>query len=278
MIPVVWYNGQSSWCHTIVRFFTNQVFFQHFSRRETLPEREVVVVVIKADEADIDELNVDLLRYPAVLLMVCSNEEGKFDRNKILHPRFKTWLQTPHPTQAADRFFPWGWTPGCDNPEGEKKLDYFFAGQDTHRRRAECLRALDTCNGNAVVIRTRGFSQGLPHEMYVNVMASAKVVPCPSGPITVDSFRVCEALELGAIPIADTQSPVFHQYRHYWASVMGGTHPLPMVLEWSSLPDTMAYILEDWERLAPRYALWWQHRKKQWRQELLDDVEELRAG
>lgn len=278
MIPVLWYNGQSSWCHTIARFFTNQECFAHFSRGEALPEHQVAVVVIKADEVDVDELNVDLWRHPAVLLMVCSNEDGKFERTRILHPRFKTWLQTPHPGQEAHRFFPWGWTPGCTSSAAEKSLDYFFAGQNTHVRRAECLQALHGIGGNGIVISTQGFAQGLPRERYVDLMAMARVAPCPSGPVTLDSFRVCEALELGAIPIVDTASPVLRNYLGYWAAVMGESHPLPSMLEWSSLPEFLPYVLKEWKTRQPRYMDWWKKRKQDWRQELVDDVEELRAG
>ena len=59
---------------------------------------------------------------------------------------------------------------------------------------------------NRMLVTSEGFSQGIAQDAYYKTLAATKVAPCPSGPITVDSMRVCEALQLGAVPVIDSVS------------------------------------------------------------------------
>ncbi len=253
--------------------------YEHFTKYSDVPS-DGAVVVIKADEVDMDELNYDLARLKWVLLLVCSNEEGKWNTDALERRQpTKVWLQSPAPHQKADRYFPWGHASECvtGGLSRLRTLDWFFSGQITHERRAECVEALSLCRGNGVTVATKGFSQGLPRDIYLQLLESARMAPCPSGPITVDSFRVCEALEMGAIPMVDIKSPV-RADPLYWQTVFGHDMPLPTVECWEDLPSLMDMWLENWEPSARKILGWYGNLKMRWRRELLADVEALRAS
>jgi hypothetical protein len=281
-IPCLWYRGsQSSWCHALPKWLMQSASYEHFTRYADVPS-DGAIVVIKADEVDSDELSYDLARFKWLLLMVCSNEEAKWDSTPIQNrPRLhtKVWLQTPAPHQRFDRAIPWGWAADCvtGSLNGRRSLDWFFSGQVTHARRTECVDALSACDGKGVTVCTRGFSQGLPRDIYLQLMERSKMAPCPSGPVTVDSFRVCEALEMGAVPIVDLYSPV-RADPLYWEVAFGEWCPLPTIEDWANLPALMEEWLCDWESRAAKIFAWYGNAKMKWRRDLLADVEALRVG
>lgn len=280
-IPCLWYNGRGSWCLAIAEWLTNDL--AHFDPgrfvggHTTLPRDIGAVVVIKADETDIDELNVDLARAPWVLLIVCSNEEGKFNPMAFQHPNHRLWLQTPHQHQTANHYLPWGWTPGCAviQPPG-RCWDWAFAGQITHERRRQCVAALKTMDSRRGCLHeTAGFSQGLLQQHYFGMLSAAKLAPCPSGPITVDSFRVCEALELGAIPVVDVTSPT-GPYPGYWTRVFGTGAPLPVLAgEWVNFPEQAKHWLSNWDRRAEVVGSWWRDWKHSLYRDFINDLADL---
>jgi hypothetical protein len=278
-IPVLWYKASnSSWCHALPKWLMQSASYEHFTKYADVPS-DGAIVVIKADHVDVDELTYDLARFKWLLLMVCANEEGKWDTNALNHTpvNMKVWLQTPAPHQKADRYFPWGWAADSNMIDDEPRtLDWFFSGQVTHERRAQCVEALSDCRGNGVTVSTKGFSQGLPRDIYLRLLARTKMAPCPSGPVTVDSFRVCEALEHGAIPMVDMKSPV-RADPLYWRAVFGEGVPFPTVEHWEDLPELMASWLDGWDDAAAKIFRWWANERQLWRRYLLADVEALRA-
>ena len=61
-----------------------------------------------------------------------------------------------------------------------------------------------------------------------DIYSSTLLVPCPMGNVNIDSFRICEVLESGSIP-------VIKKYNGYdYFEKIFGSHPIPIVNEWSS--------------------------------------------
>lgn len=277
-IEVVWKDGQrGSWCQAIVEYLTQG--FAH--RMDTVEDRvrgEGAIVVVKADQIkSMAELNQYVHSLKWLLLIVTANEDANWKGEQFHHPNSLVWLQTPHKTQHAHRFLPWGWTPGCAVEVHSKKVhDWFFAGQDTHRRRHECIESLGPLIHRGHYIATLGFGNGLPQADYYRAMGNAKVIPCPSGPVTVDSLRVCEALQLGAVPVVDGQSPT-GPYPEYWDRVFGADFPFPLIEEWSEFPDRLQGILERWAIWASHTSVWWQRYKARLHAQMMLDLRELGA-
>jgi hypothetical protein len=273
---LVWYNGQrGSWCQSIVEWLTAD--FNHVKDGEAISGAGAIVVV-KADQVrDIQEFNRFVSPLKWVLVIVTANEDGTWQWDRFKHPNSLVWLQTPHKHQHAHRVIPWGWTPGCMAEwHIEKKWEWSFAGQITHPRREEFLAVANSVTQDtAILITTKGFAQGVDHKNYYTILAETKVAPCPSGPVTVDSMRVCEALQLGAIPILDAASPT-GLYDDYWQRVFPG-HPLRIAYNWRVFPAMLKTLLGEWHAYSETTRDWWTGYKLGLKKALEEDLLALGA-
>jgi hypothetical protein len=237
-----------------------------------------------------------------VIFVSVGDESSEFPLHLLEHPNKKVWCQTPLPTTKADRYLTEGYPAGtkrpkcnqCQNtreltnlmsgatqecPICKRDFDFFFSGQVTHERRNACavpLRALtigDRLRGSALF--TDSFCSGYTHEYYCGMMSRAKIAPCPSGPATPDTFRIWEALECGAIPIVDSRS-LREETKGFWPVVLGD-HPLPMIEDWSTLPEVMESVLSDYDRTSRFVMQWWKSYKNNFATWLAQDLLALGA-
>lgn len=224
-------------------------------------EGAIVSLPLHHNEQYMDNLNADISKLKWVLLILTANEFGSDAYKKIEHPNMKIWLQTPKESDEADKFLPLGY-PTKVSPKGlSKKYDWFFSGQVNNPDREACYKQLERMEGGKLV-RTAGFWQGFEHPEYIKYMAQAKIIPCPSGPETPDTFRLYEALELGCIPVVDNP--------WYWGKLFG-KHPIPTVKSWEDLPS----VIEN----PPNFdiSFWWERFKEQLVHNLFEDIAELRS-
>ena len=207
-----------------------------------------------------------------VLVVVTSDEEGTFDTRDLRHPRMKIWAQTPGPGFGG-QLLPLGWTPHSaklppDPPE--KDLDWYFAGQITHERRQQAAAALRNLPGGTL-LETAGFTEGLPPDEYMAQMMQAKVVPCPSGPVHVETFRMCEALQAGAIPICDTRTPKGPSRFWDWYPLP----LLPLMENWEGVGDTISGLVTEWPASANLMGAAWAYHRYDLRRRFRDDIAHL---
>jgi hypothetical protein len=106
-------------------------------------------------------------------------------------------------------------------------------------------------------------------------LAGSKIVPCPSGPAIVDTFRFSEALEAHAIPLADAR--VEGQPVGYWQILIGGEPVFPVIDDWSTLGGVVEEVLPRWVAVANRVQVWWQQYKRQLVWLLEHDIDTLRG-
>jgi len=247
--PVYWLNlypetvlTPGMWDETILTSW----LLKDWPKVDTVPhEGGVVVIPGRFHHLDIAEINALIAPMAWCLIVVTSDEEGTFDTRRLSHPNMRIWAQTPGPGFTG-RILPLGWTPHALNLPSEppqKTLDWFFAGQVTHERRQQLRQAItDLIDANTELsghaIFTEGFTQGLPPDEYMAEMMSAKVVPCPSGPVHVETFRVYEALEAGAVPITDRISP--RGPSDYWVNT--GLSTLPWLQNWADAPQLIKHM------------------------------------
>lgn len=240
------------------------------------------VVIIPARYAvdKVKQINEDISRLSWCLLILAGDEEGLFPVEEIKHPNIKIWLMTPHIEKNisnVDRFIGEGWPPlapkALKQYEFEqtwRKNNWFFAGQVTHKRRLECIKQLRNLE-NGQLIETKGFTQGVPQQLYYEYMANAKVIPCPSGPETPDTFRVYEALEAGCVPIVDAISAKSDALG-YWQLLFGEDIPFPVIENWEDLPGHIQYHSDVYPRTNNKVFAWWQKQKRQFVYDLEDDI------
>ena len=122
---------------------------------------------------------------------------------------------------------------------------------------------------------------GVEYQQYLDIMRQSKYVICPAGSMCVDSFRLYEAMECGAIPITDVRSPRGHPDFNYFKEV----HPInglnliwgwDMDLLWSIMNCSeapteklpMMFYDEIYEGLPQNF--WWFCYKKEFEQKLLN--------
>ena len=235
------------------------------------PEVPGAVVIVPArhhaSEEDVEWLHERVAALDWCLLVLAGDEEWDFPSSRFpVSVNRKLWIMQPRPEHEGLGLLPGGWSPGTregiakyrDEAEA-RPLDWFFAGQVTHDRRRDCVLELrDLPNGKLVA--TKGYMQGIERDEYRRLVASSKVMPCPSGPYTVDTNRPLEAMEAGTVPIVDTRSPMGPRF-DYWGLVFGD-HPLRTVAEWFEVRAQMKEVLADWTFESNRVFAWWQGYKR----------------
>lgn len=261
--------------------------FKHHEVRDEWPAVDGAVVVVNARThvQELDWLQAGLESMDWSVLLLCGDEEWDFPWREVhdQDERRRVWAMQARPEHQAlgFRFLPGGWYPrtrellapyvGDDRP-----LDWFFAGQVTHARRQACASALRSLRNNPeyrgeLVETSRYLEEGISRADYFRVMASAKVVPSPSGPYSVDCARTFEALEAGCVPVADLES-AFGPDFNYWTLLFGGEVPFPLVKDWGTFPRLLAVARRRWPRRANRCWSFWQAYKRDLVYRLEDDV------
>lgn len=285
-VPVVRLSPRDQWDQTLLDDLLAGELWPHgieFERLEAFPAAADGIVLIVPGRYWADptaEIGQAISKYRWVLAFRTSDEEDLFDIRKVVHPSILWWVQTPRVgvDYGTARFLPLGYTPHCDlmpvEPP-EKLLDLFLACQDTHSRRHEAFAALQSGERRRIE-PSPGFTQGMDPAEYVRCMTAAKVAPAPSGAVSPDSFRVWEALEAHAIPIADDVSPTYDS-RGYWRMLLGDP-PFPILADYQDLPGWVDDMLSDWPRQANRVTAWWIQTKRGLARMLREDLTALGAN
>lgn len=237
----------------------------------------VVVLPSGVHRERYDEINEAIASLGWVLLVLTADEGSLFETKHIHHPNMRMWVMTPRPGRvypAGTRFIGEGYEAATPTTLPDAfdlpARDVWFAGQVTHLRRRQMATAL---TGIAELVETDGFAQGLPRNAYLAALADTKVAPCPSGPVTPDSFRLYEALEAGCLPIADDVCPDYAT-PGYW-DLVAPDHPFPTITDWADAPDVVGTALNDWPRNANQAGAWWQAHKRTMAYWLVEDLDAL---
>lgn len=258
--------------------------FEHYEFIESLPTNSGAVVVIPArHHAElVQQVNEELSYLPWCLVILVGDEEASFPVDQLDHPKMKIYVMTPQfgKYQNIDRYIGDGYTPEATKliqagkkDAGKRPYDWFFAGQVTHSRREDCIKQLrDMPNG--FLVETAGFTQGMPREEYLKMMAAARIIPCPSGPVTQDTFRLYEALEAGCVPIADSKTPNDTEPTGYWEKLLGDV-PFPVIDDWADLPGLVGNLRDRYPTINNRVFAWWQRYKRNLAYNVRDDIAEL---
>lgn len=273
-------------CHLLDLLFENKLYptGQTFDRVEGYPETDGGILLVPgrywADK--MPEIEDAVAAYRWLLLIVTSDEAGLFRVEDLEEPsNVRFWVQTPNTADqtAVTRYFGCGFPAHFDDLPSEppdKDIDVFLSAQNNHSRRAACFDKLHELQDvTKDITQTAGFTEGLSRQEYAHLMTRAKVAPAPSGVYSPDSFRVYEALESHAVPIADDVSPVYDS-AGYWRKLFPDA-PFPIL---TNANDWLGYA-EDTLRRYPsinnEVAAWWMKTKRMYSHWLLEDLEALGA-
>lgn len=253
----------------------------------------VIVFPARRQLSYLKQLNDDLKRLEWVVLILAGDEAGEFPAKLIEHPNIRFWQMSPAPktlineqTRKIGSGVPpqgYDWLPQLKEDAENRPVDFFFAGQLTHNRRRGLKAELDTLDEfkennhlEGVVHYSEGFTQGLPPEYYYKGLAASKVVPCPSGAINPESFRLFEALEAGCVPVVDCFSPEM-EYTDFWTWFFGEEPPFPVYQQFSQIRGYITDSVDKYPALNNKVFAWWQSKKRQMAYWLVEDLQALGA-
>jgi hypothetical protein len=159
-------------------------------------------------------------------------------------------------------FFPLGYKHGFQYKPNVRDLIWSFAGdlsEDSWGTRKAMLDLLSNVHPHHVHVISRWNASGsLSIHDYSHLLSRSIFVPCLPGNWNIDTFRVYEALEAGAIPIVSRTGP--NQHHDYWLNLLGPAHPLLVVDDWSKAASLMRAHTSrraDLIQLQRRVAVWW---------------------
>lgn len=248
-------------------------YIHHEVRGDTWPDVEGALVILPArhhaSPEDVIWFNEQLGKLQWSVTIIAGDEEGSFNWRSVYRgPHRRTHIMQPRLEHEGECDFMWPGGPYPGTSEGvslgrsatlDKPTDWLFCGQVTHSRRRECVEVLEnllTHGSNGFLHKTDGYLRGLPAEEYFVRLADAKVVPCPSGPYSVDTARPLEAMTAGCIPVVDTATPRGDEF-DYWALTFGDDCPLPRIRDWNTFPEVLSDLLADYPRNANEIGAWW---------------------
>ncbi len=154
----------------------------------------------------------------------------------------------------------------------ERPFNWSFAGQIIDKPTREIMVSHMKSVLNSKIYETSDFldANGLSIYAYRELLLKSIFVPCPTGYVNMDSFRLYEALECGCIPIVETK-PL-----DYFKKFLGD-HPFISIESWDQAPKIISELLED-RALLERRRLecynWWQNYKKELKIKVTDIVNE----
>lgn len=296
MTQVSWLNiepglgERGAWDMNIIEELTAGEGFVHIESNELIDSRQGAVVVIAGQHmvgwAPLVAALAEAL--PWSLVIVTSDEEALFPVD-LLPRDDKCAVWTQYHDRGMDRVIPIGPQPDTWQHVGLCGLGHvrenavWFAGQDTHERRHELLAtmkdmAADSIYGHVGWAATTGFRQGLSQDRYITALCHARLAPCPSGPHSLDSFRLYEALAAGALPIVERCTP-HGEEPGFWRALFGEDCPLNVVTSWRSLPALAEWYSDPivWTRERDKVQEWWRIWREDFRREFYDTIERLRS-
>lgn len=291
-IKVIWRSyhndvlARGYWDNALLDDIFKRGDFEHIElKNKPLPvidENEGAVFIIngRTHVEDAEKINADIAKLSWVLFIITGDEEALFPWRDIKHPIMRVWVMLPRMNEHNDTSYklPNGYRPDTHEllkkiGQQERTLDWVFIGQVNHPRREQCVEAIKSLdNQNGVLIETHAFGEEkIKYRDYLTQMADSKIVLCPSGIESPDSFRVYEALEAGCIPVVDAFSTK-HQSPGFWHYLFGDQVPFPIVDYWDKLPALLPQLLKEYPENANLVFSWWQSIKRSLYFKLTDDV------
>lgn len=138
------------------------------------------------------------------------------------------------------QYIPLGFKSGYLNKENkiddchQRKIDIAFIGQPKSDR-FEMINEIEKLD-SYYLHKTHSWNcaTAMSQSESIEIYNKTKYAPCPMGQIHPDSFRVCEALEWGCIPIVKKA-----EGKDYFTSIFGN-HPFKVLDEWSTITAIVA--------------------------------------
>jgi hypothetical protein len=290
MIPVIWWGScRGNWDHgTLMQIFDKHPDVFHQINDGTLPNPKKTLsqslekkyqkpIIIVAGCPDTQPLRDYLLEFHEGIVILTSEEDAYFNWQYAIPDHLDIWTQYYSPISKAEiktRLLLGAPSRIKDykiNSHLEKKYLWSFVGQVQNPFRQQCVETLRNLPYGFLHIADAfgGEVNGIEYQQYLNIMCQSHYVICPAGSMCVDSFRLYEAMQCGAIPLTDSKSPRDPIDFRYWDEVYKD-HTICEIGDWAvELPiffkDRSLEEPHSWKS----YNEWWFKYQKDLEQKLL---------
>ena len=159
----------------------------------------------------------------------------------------------------------------------ERDINWFFSGE-LKLGRVDFLKAfLKIIPDGHLRLTSQGFldddekTTSYKTGEYVDYLKRAKFVPCPMGWINIDTMRLYEALDAGAVPVVLSNLSNKQYHPCYWEELFG-INDIPFIIEsnWPLAAQRCLDILEDgsYYELQNKCEEFWAMAKLNWKKEI----------
>ncbi len=210
-----------------------QVIFREYVRPKG-GRGEFLASYLRSFSLQHPRLEDSLLSHPKVIL--------KQLKYRFTNAQFLLRQYLPRLPNKAIHHIPLGYTDiiaefsGLDVPSiDERKYVWSFCGDIFKSNRQKMLASLSEIKPHYCNVY-KGFmgANSLSGRDYWEVLSNSIYSPCPIGNVNIDSFRLFESLEAGAIPMV-TYSHAGQPYDYYRELL--GDHPIPTFRRWEQAKD-----------------------------------------
>lgn len=275
MIPVVWHNAScGNWDMGIFQLTFEKypdLFPQYNDKENPVFNRAIVMCVGKPNVRNLKRY---LEKIKSGVVIFASEEDAYFPWKDVMHPGLTPWTQYWRPqtkNEIKERVLlgaPYRIKDYAVNKAMHKKYLWSFIGQVQNPARQRMVEQLKKMpDGYLKIISSFGgyCDDGVEYQDYLNVCMQSRYVICGSGSMSVDSFRVYEAIEAGAIPITEMRSPRDEHDFNYWDEVYPANE-LTLVDGWHA--DLLMDIMKG--DYFPQQNEWWDRYKQELEIKLLN--------
>ena len=278
MIPVIWWQAsRGNWDHGLLLsiFEKHPELFKQYNTKELYGPfgDETRGIIIVTGRPEIEPLRAFLERFKSGLVILTSEEDAYFEWKLAIPGRFEIWTQywnAQTKGEIKERLLigaPLRIRDYKINRHLEKKYLWSFVGQVQNPFRQKCVDILKGLPDGFLRI-VDGFGGqgdgGMDYQEYLDIMCQSKYVICPAGSMSVDSFRLYEAMECGAIPITDMRAPRDNDGTNFWTECYSRNN-LIQISEWSQ-----SFISELFKQGWLWNNDWWIVYKQELEQKLLN--------
>lgn len=267
MVLVIWTTEgdwtsewESSWlCYLL----GEAVEHKHVPDLSFVPEEFSVVIANTKTSAKLTALTAYLQRFSVNYGLIHLSDESYLpDYSFYAHEKCAwVWRNYWHPifdTMKKVKCFALGYKKGFaleEYPVLERKNVWCFSG-DIKYRHPERIQALNCFNrelpgGVCIIEEGNSFTNrvtGLDTEGYRNMFLSSQFALCPPGNINLDNFRICEALEVGCIPVVTRKTMQQNYTPCYWVRLFYTMeYRLPFIIgeDWMDCVRKVKEVIRD---------------------------------
>lgn len=162
-------------------------------------------------------------------------------------------------------------------PVSQRQYDWSFAGSLKGNRGNTLVHFLKLPKHKVHLVDTFNSPQYIDVKKYAELLSDSVFVPTPAGGASIDSFRIYETLEAGAIPVAMRWAHPQIVEPSYWHAVFPETAALPFICaaSWQEAAEEALRTIESnkHEEMRQNCLNFWAHQKTRWQNIFKNKIE-----